>query len=67
VAIEDQLVLTGEKFESGGAFSVKENGEILAKVVSHPASSYDESVLRAVKKSSPLSAPPKVIEGFCRC
>jgi colicin import membrane protein len=42
-------------------FSVKENGEILGLKVVQPSGdpSYDESVLRAVKKSSPLSAPPE--------
>lgn len=42
-------------------FSIKDNGEIIAlKVVqSSGDASYDESVLRALKKSSPLAAPPE--------
>ena len=42
-------------------FSIKDNGEISGLKVVQPSgdSSYDESVLRAVKKSSPLPAPPE--------
>lgn len=42
-------------------FSVKENGEIagLKVVQSSGDASYDESVLRALKKSSPLPPPPE--------
>jgi TonB family protein len=42
-------------------FSIKENGEIsgLKVVQSSGDQSYDESVLRAVKKSSPLPPPPE--------
>ena len=42
-------------------FSIKENGEITGLKVVQPSgdSSYDESVLRAVKKSSPLPPPPE--------
>jgi colicin import membrane protein len=41
-------------------FSIKENGEITGLKVVQPSgdATYDESVLRAVKKSSPLPAPP---------
>jgi colicin import membrane protein len=42
-------------------FSVKENGEIVGvKIVQSSGDPlYDESVIRAVKKSSPLTAPPE--------
>jgi colicin import membrane protein len=42
-------------------FGIKESGEIVGLKISQPSGdpSYDESVLRAVKKSSPLSAPPE--------
>lgn len=42
-------------------FGIKENGEIVGLKVVQPSSdpSYDESVLRAVKKSNPLPAPPE--------
>ena len=42
-------------------FGVKENGEIVGLKIYQPSGdpSYDESVLRAVKKSSPLPAPPE--------
>jgi TonB family protein len=42
-------------------FSIKDNGEItgLKIIQSSGDSSYDESVLRAVKKSSPLPPPPE--------
>ncbi|HWH78684.1 MAG TPA: cell envelope integrity protein TolA, partial [Candidatus Binatus sp.] len=42
-------------------FGIKENGEIVGLKVAQPSgdASYDESVLRAVKKSSPLAAPPE--------
>ena len=42
-------------------FSVKDNGEIVGLKIVQPSGdpSYDESVLRAVKKSSPLSPPPE--------
>jgi TolA protein len=42
-------------------FGIRENGEIVGLKVVQPSgdSSYDESVLRAVKKSSPLPAPPE--------
>lgn len=41
-------------------FGIKDNGEIIGLKVVQPSgdASYDESVLRAVKKSSPLPAPP---------
>jgi colicin import membrane protein len=41
-------------------FGIKENGEITGLKVLQPSGdvTYDESVLRAVKKSSPLPAPP---------
>ena len=41
-------------------FAIKENGEIVGLKVVQPSGdqSYDESVLRALKKSSPLPAPP---------
>lgn len=44
-------------------FGIKENGEIVALKVVQPSgdSSYDESVLRALKKSSPLPAPPEAV------
>lgn len=42
-------------------FGVKENGEIIGvKIVQSSGDpTYDESVIRAVKKSSPLTAPPE--------
>lgn len=42
-------------------FGIKENGEIIGLKILQPSGdpSYDESVLRAVKKSSPLTAPPE--------
>jgi colicin import membrane protein len=42
-------------------FGVKENGEIIGLKIVQPSGdpSYDDSVLRAVKKSSPLPAPPE--------
>jgi len=42
-------------------FRIKENGEIVGLRIVQPSGdpSYDESVLRAVKKSSPLAAPPE--------
>lgn len=42
-------------------FGIKENGEIFGLKIVQPSGdpSYDESVLRAVKKSSPLPAPPE--------
>jgi colicin import membrane protein len=42
-------------------FSIRENGEITGLKVVQPSGdlSYDESVLRAVKKSSPLPPPPE--------
>lgn len=44
-------------------FGVKETGEIIGLKVVQPSgdSSYDESVLRALKKSSPLPAPPEAV------
>jgi colicin import membrane protein len=41
-------------------FGIKDNGEITGLKVVQPSgdATYDESVLRAVKKSSPLPAPP---------
>jgi colicin import membrane protein len=44
-------------------FGIKENGEIIGLKVVQPSgdSSYDESVLRALKKSSPLPAPPEAV------
>jgi colicin import membrane protein len=42
-------------------FGIKENGEIVGLKISQPSGdpSYDESVLRAVRKSSPLTPPPE--------
>lgn len=42
-------------------FGVKENGDIVGLKIVQPSGdpSYDESVLRAVKKSSPLPTPPE--------
>jgi colicin import membrane protein len=42
-------------------FGIKDTGEIVGLKVAQPSgdASYDESVLRAVKKSSPLPAPPE--------
>jgi colicin import membrane protein len=42
-------------------FGIKENGEIVGLKIVQPSGdpSYDESVLRAVKKSNPLAAPPE--------
>jgi colicin import membrane protein len=44
-------------------FSIKDNGEIAGLKIVQPSGdpSYDESVLRAVKKSSPLPAPPETV------
>ena len=41
-------------------FGIKENGEIVGLKIVQPSgdATYDESVLRAVKKSSPLPVPP---------
>jgi colicin import membrane protein len=41
-------------------FGIKDNGEIVGLKIVQPSgdATYDESVLRAVKKSSPLPAPP---------
>lgn len=42
-------------------FGIKENGEIVGLRIVQPSGdpSYDESVLRALKKSNPLPAPPE--------
>jgi colicin import membrane protein len=42
-------------------FGIKENGDIVGLKIVQPSGdpSYDESVLRALKKSSPLPAPPE--------
>jgi colicin import membrane protein len=42
-------------------FGIKDSGEIVGLKIVQPSGdpSYDESVLRAVKKSSPLSPPPE--------
>jgi TolA protein len=42
-------------------FSIKDNGEITGLKIVQPSGdpSYDESVVRAVKKSSPLPPPPE--------
>ena len=42
-------------------FNIKDNGEIVGLKLVQPSGnpSYDDSVLRAVKKSSPLPAPPE--------
>ena len=42
-------------------FGIKENGEIVGLKIVQPSGdpSYDESVVRAVKKSSPLPVPPE--------
>ena len=42
-------------------FNIRENGDIIGLKVVQPSGdpSYDESVLRAVRKSSPLPAPPE--------
>ena len=44
-------------------FNIKDNGEIVGLKVVQPSGnpSYDESVLRAVQKSSPLPAPPDIV------
>ena len=44
-------------------FNIRENGEILSLKIVQPSGnpSYDESVLRAVRKSSPLPAPAEAI------
>ena len=43
-------------------FGIKDSGEIVGLKIMQPSGdpSYDESVLRAVKKSSPLSPPPEI-------
>lgn len=42
-------------------FGIRENGDIVGLKIVQPSGdpSYDESVLRALKKSSPLPAPPE--------
>jgi TonB family protein len=44
-------------------FHIKDSGEIVGLKVTQPSGnlSYDESVLRAVNKSSPLPAPPEAV------
>ena len=44
-------------------FNIKDNGEISGLKIVQPSGdpSYDESVLRAVRKSSPLPAPPESV------
>jgi colicin import membrane protein len=44
-------------------FNIKDNGEIAGLKILQPSGdpSYDESVLRAVRKSSPLPAPPESV------
>jgi colicin import membrane protein len=44
-------------------FNIKENGEIVGLKLVQPSGnpSYDDSVLRAVRKSSPLPAPPESV------
>jgi colicin import membrane protein len=44
-------------------FNIKDTGEIVGLRIVQPSGdpSYDESVLRAVKKSSPLPAPPETV------
>ena len=44
-------------------FNIKDNGEIVGLKVVQPSgnASYDESVIRAVNKSSPLPAPPDAV------
>lgn len=44
-------------------FNIKDNGEIAGLKIIQPSGdpSYDESVLRAVRKSSPLPAPPESV------
>jgi len=44
-------------------FGIRDNGEIIGLKIVQPSgdSSYDESVLRALKKSSPLPAPPEAV------
>jgi TolA protein len=44
-------------------FNIKDNGEIVGLRIVQPSGdpSYDESVIRAVKKSSPLPAPPEAV------
>ncbi|HVO94364.1 MAG TPA: cell envelope integrity protein TolA [Terriglobales bacterium] len=61
--IKDNWVWTGQRSNLRVVvhFSIKETGEIVGlKIVQASGdASYDESVLRAVKKSSPLPAPPE--------
>ena len=42
-------------------FGIKENGEIVGMKISEPSGdqAFDESILRALRKSSPLPAPPE--------
>jgi TonB family protein len=42
-------------------FSIKDNGEITGMKIAEPSgdSAFDESILRALRKSSPLPAPPE--------
>jgi colicin import membrane protein len=44
-------------------FNIKDTGEVVGLRIVQPSGdpSYDESVLRAVKKSSPLPAPPETV------
>jgi colicin import membrane protein len=42
-------------------FSIKDNGEIAGMKIAEPSGdpTFDESILRALRKSSPLPAPPE--------
>jgi colicin import membrane protein len=62
-SIKDNWAWVGQKSDLKVVvhFSIKENGEISGLKIVQPSGdrSYDESVLRAVKKSSPLPPPPE--------
>ncbi|HEX2261619.1 MAG TPA: TonB family protein, partial [Candidatus Binatia bacterium] len=62
-SIKDNWAWVGQKSDLKVVvhFSIRENGEISGLKIVQPSGdpSYDESVLRAVKKSSPLPPPPE--------
>ena len=62
-AIKDRWAWVGRRtdLEVTVRFGVRENGEIIALRITEPSGdgSYDDSVLRAVRKASPLGPPPE--------
>jgi colicin import membrane protein len=61
--IQDNWVWVGQRSNLKVVvhFGIKDNGEVIGLKIVQPSGdpSYDESVLRAVRKSSPLPAPPE--------